>query len=143
MMTTAVDLKWSGTLSVFNVYEVADALRVLLTGKKFMVVKSHELFGFELEAKRGLSLQPQPPLSLIHAELGSFVEPSATITFSDDDYLWLLSTSWDRKDVDSKYEAPFFKFEGDRVTIKMRTPAGQLKHLLFLVEGDLIETKGN
>jgi hypothetical protein len=121
-MGQEMNLPWNGTLTIENVPAVAGLIRELLAGKRYTFVACNEFFGFKPEVRTGQTLKPSrgkgDPVNC-YGE----TPDHAGFHINDTYGVWGLSTSQKGGGYDSDFNAPYFVFEWDKVTVTLRAPA--------------------
>lgn len=140
------NLHWHGMLTVDNAKEVGKLMTELLSDKFFTFVAAHPAILPELDAQHPQTVDMRMdvrPSQRLFADPGKKpVNVSITdgkyahLTIYDTYGLAILDTSLTGKygQFDHTYKNPYFSFDGNRVTIWHRAPAGNLLVWSYAVE---------
>lgn len=129
------DLHWEGQLTVGNVGKVADLLLQLLRGKRYTFVATNEIFGIQPEIRTGQTLEGEKPIRVFY-DTRHMPPRFAGLAVGDSTGVWDFITDLTEDKYDPKGKNPYFVFEGNKVTVVFRAPAGNLLCRVVVVESD-------
>lgn len=131
-MGVEFDLSWFGTLTRSNIDAVCGLLQQLLSDKSYTFVAANELFGFKPEVRVGQRLEPSRSNGLVIRAYHS--EHSSGFNVCDTYGVWGCSTTAVEPTYDPSFQAPYFSFEHEKVTITHRSASGNLIYWVVAVE---------
>jgi len=141
-----MNLYWYGMLTTGNVEQVAGLLGQLLDGKFYTAITAYPTayppfdkenldMDVRMDVRTSQKLSPEGTRNG-KAITWSVEDERAHLTIYDTYGLYCVDSKLqgDRARNDSTYQNPYFVFEGNRVTIRHRAPAGNLLVWTFAVE---------
>jgi len=128
-MKTKMNLSWSGTLTHENVNDVARLLILLLKGEQYTTVVSYEYKNYRPEVRTCQKLKNGPGIVSDFSKESNF----SYIHMNDSYGVYSFNTSV-KDEKCSDFASPYFVFDVNKVTITMRTNAGSLSYVVFMVE---------
>ncbi len=126
-----MDRNWHGNMTIKNVEQVVERLRLLFGGKKFIFVSANEIFNYKPQVELDQELVPKQDgsaVSFSRDEKGQF----AILFIQHCDGVLTLSTRLTEDQANQDGTDPYLAFEQDKVTITHR-PGGSNKVYWVLV----------
>lgn len=131
------NLHWYGMLTIENLENVVDLLKQLLDGKKYTFVACNEFFDFKPEVRTGQMVDHKGATSgnafSIWWDEKNNPPHYGGFNVGDTYGVWGCSTTA-TDEVKHDNENPYFVFEGNKVTITHKAPAGHLLYWVAAVE---------